>query len=335
VTVNSSTLLKARVRNGTTWGAPAVGGYVVGTPSSATNLIVTELAYHPAGPTSSELFENPLVNDEDFEFLELRNVSAATIDLTGATFTAGIEFTFRPGTTLVPGAYLVVVKNADAFALRHGETANVAGEFSGNLQNSGETIILNAVGGAEILRLTYSDAWTPAADGDGYALALRNENLIPGDYSSPASWGLSSAPGGSPGGTNGPIFTADFALWRSSRFTSAELDDPLLSGPLTDPDRDGLSNLLEFALAGDPFDPADLIPAHIVRDGADLVYSFKRPRQTLGLIYSIEEAEVLPNWAPVATPSQIVSPNAETETVQTRIPISSGPKFFRVRVIQN
>jgi hypothetical protein len=333
VTVNSSVVLKARVRSGTTWGAPAVGAYVTGLPASSTNLIISELSYHPVGPTPGELSTNPLVNDEDFEFIELRNVGATTLDLTGATFTEGIQFTFPPNTHLAPGAFIVVVKNSAAFDLRH-DGAPVAGEFSGNLNNSGDTLVLNAANGAEILRVTYSESWTPAADGDGYSLVLRNDNLIPASYSSPAAWALSATTGGSPGTTNGAVFTADFTLWRSSRFSPADLANPLLSGPLADPDHDGLSNLLEFALAGDPLDPADVL-TFAVRDGAELVFSFKRPRQPLGITYSIEEASTLPAWGPVSAIPEIVSPNSETETVRTRVPIGNGANFLRVRVIEN
>lgn len=45
---------------------------------------------------------------------------------------------------------------------------------------------------------------------------------------------------------------SSYALWRAARFNSTELADTATSGPTADPDADGLSNLLEYALGTDP-----------------------------------------------------------------------------------
>lgn len=43
-----------------------------------------------------------------------------------------------------------------------------------------------------------------------------------------------------------------FANWQATHFSSAELDDPSISGPHSDPDRDGMENLIEFGFGLDP-----------------------------------------------------------------------------------
>ena len=46
--------------------------------------------------------------------------------------------------------------------------------------------------------------------------------------------------------------TSTFASWKSGFFDSQQQSDPGISGDDADPDMDGLSNLLEYALHSDP-----------------------------------------------------------------------------------
>ena len=65
-------------------------------------------------------------------------------------------------TNLQPGERLVIVENLEAFASRYDlERILVAGEFSGNLSNGGETFSLVDSSGAETLRISYNDSWHP------------------------------------------------------------------------------------------------------------------------------------------------------------------------------
>ena len=212
VTINTSAIVTARAKNGTVWGAPRTGAYVTGTLPAAATLVVSEIHYHPSNPTAAELTSDPLLNDDDFEFIELRNVGASALDLTGAHFTEGVQFTFPAGTVLAAGAHLVVVEHLAAFTLRYGAGATIAGQYTGNFDNDADTVVLVSASGAELIRLRYDDDWTSAADGAGYSLTLRNPAAPPADDSAPAAWGLSAAAGGSPGSANGPVFTEDFTL---------------------------------------------------------------------------------------------------------------------------
>ena len=335
VQVNSSILLTARLKNGTTWGAPMIGAFVTGTAASAENLVISEISYHPSNPTAGELGTDPILADDDFEFLELRNLSAGTIDLTGTVFKEGVQFTFPVGTTLGPGAYVVVAKNAAALALRYGSIGVVAGEYSGNLNNSGDTIVLVAADGAEIARLHYSDAWTPAADGRGYTLTLRDPGNVPASYSAAAAWAVSAIPGGSPGVANGPVFTNEFTLWQQTNFGAGDLVNTQRSGLYADPDADGAANLLEFALSSAPLDAASRPSVSVNTAGSDLEVSFTRPRQPLDLSYTVEESSDLSAWAPVTGPLEVTSQTNDTETVRVIVLRNASAKmFFRVRVIK-
>jgi hypothetical protein len=123
-------------------------------------LRVTELMYHAA-------------QSSNYDFIELQNVGDVTLDLTGARFAEGIEFTF-PQMQLAPGEFVVVVGNLAAFRSVYGTSVNIAGQYSGNLSNGGEDIVLQLAWPLEaaIMRFSYSDQWYPAADGGGQSLAI-------------------------------------------------------------------------------------------------------------------------------------------------------------------
>ena len=76
-------------------------------PADSTNLVITELHYHPAEPTSPE--EEAVSNDRDnYEFVELLALGDQAIDLGGVRFTAGIDFTFPELSILQPGERLLI-----------------------------------------------------------------------------------------------------------------------------------------------------------------------------------------------------------------------------------
>lgn len=168
----------------------------VGTDSSS--LVITEINYHPYGPTEAELLVDASFEEDDFEFIELTNVSDAAIDLTGLSFSHGVTFDFADSsiTTLLSGESLVLVSNQAAFEARYGTDIAVAGQVSSKLGNEGEQIeIVNAIDEV-ILDCTYDDedGWPTEADGAGYTLELIDMN----DVKDPQSWSIGDY-GGSPG----------------------------------------------------------------------------------------------------------------------------------------
>ena len=138
-------------------------------------LRLTELMFHPM-PGGS-------FNEEEYEFIEFANIGDTPLDLTGATFTDGIGFTFAAGgpfTPLAAGARLLLVKNLTAFTERYGTGLPVAGVYEGSLSNSGERVRLVDAVGEEVLDFTYSDDWQPGTDGGGFSLVLRDTASAPG-----------------------------------------------------------------------------------------------------------------------------------------------------------
>jgi len=155
------------------------------------NLRITEIMYHP--------YSEPDVNDPNEEYVELQNIGSSTINLSLVSFTNGIDFTF-PAINLLPGQRVLVVEDEDAFEAAYGAGLNVAGEYSGRLNDGGERIeLVDAIGGT-IHNFQYRDGWRDMTDGEGFSLTIidpLNPDLI--GWGREDSWRPSAYSGGSPG----------------------------------------------------------------------------------------------------------------------------------------
>ena len=168
-------------------------------------VVIHEIMYHPASEEDTE------------EFIELRNVGDAAVNLSGWRFDDGIEFTFA-SVLVPPGGYLVVAANRTAFRARYPDVTAVVGDWRGVLSNWGERIRLRDAGGVIVNEVRYADegdwgervegaldhghrgwTWQSAADGEGSSLELIDPSL-PNDVGQ--NWASSQVPGGTPGRAN-------------------------------------------------------------------------------------------------------------------------------------
>jgi len=135
------------------------------------DLRITEVMYNPA-PAPAE----PNVDNDEFEFIELKNIGDETLDLTYVSFTDGVTFDFAGGdvTGLDPGEFVLVVKNEQAFASRYGPALSnrIAGQYDGKLANGGETVKLVDFWNGTVAEFEYGDGrgWPATADGGGHSL---------------------------------------------------------------------------------------------------------------------------------------------------------------------
>jgi hypothetical protein len=135
----------------------------------------------------------------DTEFIELQNIGSETINLNLVKFTNGIDFTF-PSIELAAGEYTIVVQDRNVFEARYGRNINIAGQYSGRLDNAGERITLEDAIGRTILDFSYKDGWRSLTDGEGFSLTITdpfNNDLSSWDQKD--SWRPSAYAGGSPG----------------------------------------------------------------------------------------------------------------------------------------
>jgi len=183
ITLDHSTNVKARVLSGKTWSALNEAVYAIGPVAEL--LRITEIMYNPMDPNE--------------EFIELKNIGAESINVNLVSFTNGIDFTF-PSIELAAGEHVVVVQNRSVFEARHGTNVNIAGQYSGKLDNAGERIELQDAIGRTILNFRYENGWRSITDGDGFSLTIINPaNSDLSSWSEKDSWRPSAYAGGSPG----------------------------------------------------------------------------------------------------------------------------------------
>ena len=188
VTINASTEIKSRTLTNGLWSGLNDQIY-----NFDPNVVkITEMMYNPPAPPAGSAF-----TAQDFEYVELKNVSTNAVSLSGLNFSNGIVFDF-PGTTLAAGAYGVVVKNLAAFQSRYGTSVNVIGTYTGSLNNGGENVAVSNGFGQVLESFTYNNKapWPTAPDGGGPSLEINSPTADP---TNPANWHASTSPIGSPG----------------------------------------------------------------------------------------------------------------------------------------
>ena len=189
VTILGPTRVQARVKNGNKWSGLTSAFFYP--PQNLDAVVLTEIMYNPPP------FDG--WNGGDLEFIELKNTGTITHDLSGLSFTAGIQFTFPPGTRLDPGHYFVLGRNDTALHARY-PGLTVHGIYTGRLDNGGETIRLATSDGTTVFSVTYNDRvpWPIAADGHGLSL-VSHQPISQPNSDRGQDWRTSNAVGGSPG----------------------------------------------------------------------------------------------------------------------------------------
>jgi hypothetical protein len=300
-------------------------------------LRISKIMYAPTPPAASELAALPTVEAGDFEYIELHNIGATTLNLAGYRFTDGITFTVPSGVTLAAGARLIVAGNPAAFDLRYGAGLNRVGPFTGALDNSGERLRIVDALGEEILDFTYSPAWYPASDEGGYALCVGNDLATSyADWGLPEKWALSGSVGGAPGQAP-TYFSQQYAGWKNGVFTAAERGNPAVSGSAVTLNGAGISNALAFALNLNPRAPDfAAMPGPVVVTDAGQTYAalrFRRWKNGLGVTYTVEGSTDLASWGAISTQVSATPNGDDTETVTVRgTTPGTSPRFLRLRV---
>ncbi len=202
----------------TDWSGPVELNFVTETAE----LTISEVNYNPATASEAEALAG--FGNDDFEFIEIYNAGNQPANLVGVELTDGVEFDFFDANiqSLAPGARAVVVRNADAFAMRYGDQTPIAGVYSGSLDNNGEDIDLIDGTGNVIFTVNYgdSDPWPARADGVGSTLELVDpDNTDPRTQTKWYRWQASTEPNGTPGTAGaGPVgVVVNEVLARTSR----------------------------------------------------------------------------------------------------------------------
>lgn len=168
------TFLQQRI----TWMTSGLGSYSGCSNIETPPLVITKIMYNPAESTN-------FPNGKDLEFIEITNTGNKTENLTGVYFGGtGFVYQFTVNTLIEAGATIILAGNATIFRVKYGFFP--AGQFTRNLSNTGENLLLLDGFGNVIDNVHYSNLppW-PNADGNGYYLELIDPFS---DNSLPTNW---------------------------------------------------------------------------------------------------------------------------------------------------
>lgn len=133
------------------------------------SLVISKINYHPKATVNFP--------SDSLEFIEITNNGNSTVDLTGIYFRElGFAWQFPVNSTIAPNKKLMLASNAKSFESFYG--FKPFGQFTRNLSNKSENMILVDAWGNIIDRVQYEDnfPWPPDADGKGWFLELIDLN---------------------------------------------------------------------------------------------------------------------------------------------------------------
>ncbi|MDA7897129.1 lamin tail domain-containing protein, partial [Akkermansiaceae bacterium] len=304
VMITSSGPLKARSLIGDQWSALTETVFAVGIPASPETLVISEIMYHAE-------------EGSDYDYIELMNISSTErLHLGGIKFIEGIQFEFSYGIDLPPKGRLLLVSDLDAFVQKYGEEISVAGEFSGNLNNGGERLLLVDHSGQIIRDFSYLDdaGWPQSADGEGPSLTLKYPESSP-DHSKGQNWRKSRFPGGNPGKTD------------TTRFKG---------NPSEDFDGDLIPALLEYAMGTSDQISNQFEPLLVQQFNDRIKFSYLENSAAEDVVLVAEISEDLRSWEPLFADAARISREEEPNgriRVNVLLKESLTPKFLRLRAV--
>jgi len=217
--ISKSLNFKARVLKDSKWSAMVEITFVL-EQLDFSDLKITEIHYHPLDSING----NDTIPGTDYEFIEFKNISTTdAINLTGLVIDSAIFYEFPEGYLLMPREYFVVADKPSKFYDRY--QIESSGNFSKNLSNGGEQIIITNAQGELVFDFFYDDKepWPEEPDGDGPSLVA--VNIDPqGDPGLYYYWKASSVNHGTP-------FYQEGAVGISEELASANVEPEVLVYP--------------------------------------------------------------------------------------------------------
>ena len=192
--------------------------------------------------------------------------------------------------------------------------------------------ISTVVTGSGSVTSSPSVAWYP----DGSEVAL---TATPGTYYTFGNWSGSTTGSSNPVGLTMDAdksvtanFLSPYQNWTLGYFTAEEVSDTELSAPTSDPDGDGLLNLMEYALNLNPRQSSQAGQPFRGENGGNLTLTYQKDTAKTDISYQVEVSGDLTAWLPVS--DELISTNGTVETRRAGVPINGARKFLRLKIVK-
>ena len=133
------------------------------------------------------------------------------------------------------------------------------------------------------------------------------------------------------------VAASPYYTWANGQGLTPNVND----GSLADPDRDGISNLLEFVLNGVPTVSSQSILPALTKSSGDWVFEYNRSDVSLppATTQIVEYGSDLVGWTPVVIPANsldtvVITEGSPADRVKVTIPNQGSKAFVRLKVTQ-
>ena len=186
--------------------------------------------------------------------------------------------------------------------------------------------------GTPVPRYQWFKDTAPLAGATAETLTLTN--LAPADVGAYSVVATNSAGSATSNAATLTILSG-YDAWALAYFAPGEATDPAGGALAADPDADGLSNLLEYALGLEPKTETTSALPHVSASGSEWVYTYTRPVARSDIVYAVEVSTALTSWTTDGVTHELVSTDAVagTQTWRARYPMAGAANaFFRLKV---
>jgi type VI secretion system Hcp family effector len=217
-------------------------------------------------------------------------------------------------------------------------TIDESGVLSGKVTNNGSAAVTITAPFADLNSVLGAGGLTYVSDLD--FVGQDTLALTAGDAGASGSGSAQSASAS----VNFQVFAEGFESFRIEHFTAAELGDPAISGALADADGDGMANLAEYAVGGNPKNRQDAsgLVEFITVEVEGVKYRavrFERPPASAdpSLTVEVQVTSDLNGWLSGASHTTIVSTTPldspfDEVTIRSNLPLNDpSNQFMRVK----
>jgi len=134
--------------------------------------------------------------------------------------------------------------------------------------------------------------------------------------------------------SNGTVTIQDLPAdnWRFAKFGAAA-NTPATAGDNADPDRDGMTNLMEFALNSNPQSADSALFPTVTKAGGTLSLTYQKNLAATDVTYAVLQSDDVTGWTPATVTEQILSDDGTTRVIKASITTgSAAKKFLRLKV---
>lgn len=126
----------------------------------------------------------------------------------------------------------------------------------------------------------------------------------------------------------------NFSTWQAQKF-GANAGNPAIAGVLADPDKDGILNLMEYALGLNATTPGTAGLPAVAASGSFVTLTYSRPSAITDLTYQVEWSGNLTSWSTTGVTEQTLSDDGTTRTIRANVPVSGTRQFLHLKTTRN